>query len=313
MSNKHNEFRSAGTLSSQYATPPVMERSASQSNTVDPAVSYLSGRLDEGYDFMMRVIKHPVAECGEPLVHLEKAAAESGTHVEFSRKPHVLGKPRIYLLRQGQIRGFLQAAAEMNRRGWVLRVEDGYRNREMQKLVGRQPAIFDAILRVVIRELGGRTPSPELMFKRALTLAAQIPKTGTHMSGSGIDMSVLDRSTGLEIDRGAPYLEISELTPMDSPFISASARKNRQEITGIMSRAGFIEYPYEFWHYNSGDAYESVLRGWSSPAIYGAVDWNPDTGVTESIPDPDRSLNDLDEIKAEIDAALLRIKTTGNC
>ncbi|MCX6986193.1 MAG: hypothetical protein NT118_15805, partial [Lentisphaerae bacterium] len=117
-----------------------------------------------------------------------------------------------------------------------------------------------------------------------------------------MDMSVLDRSTGLEIDRGAPYLEISELTPMDSPFISPSARKNRQEITGIMSRAGFIEYPYEFWHYNSGDAYESVLRGQSSPAIYGAVDWNPDTGAMESIPDPNLPINDLDEIKAEIDA-----------
>ena len=298
---------------SQYAMPPVMGKSASQSNIVDPAASYLSVRLDEAYEFMMRVIKHPVVECGEPLVHLEKAAAESGTHVEFSRKPHVLGKPRIYLLRQGQIRGFIQAATEMNRRGWVMRVEDGYRDRIMQKLVGRQPAIFDAILRVVMRELCGQIPSQEFMFKRALTLTAQIPKTGTHMSGSGMDMSVLDRSTGLEIDRGAPYLEISELTPMDSPFISPSARENRQDITGIMSRAGFIEYPYEFWHYNSGDAYESVLRGQSSPAIYGAVDWNPDTGVMESIPDPNLPLNDLDEIKAEIGASLLRIKTTGNC
>ncbi len=260
----------------------------------------------------MRVMKYPVAECGEPLVNLEQATAESGVHVEFSRKPHALGMPRLHLLRQGQIRGFLQAAAEMNCCGWIMRVEDGYRNRIMQKFIGCQSAIFDAILQVVIREFGGKTPTPEHMFKRTLTLVAQIPKTGTHMSGSAIDISVLDQATGLEIERGAPYLEISELTPMDSPFISPVARKNRLEITDIMRRAGFIEYPYEFWHYSSGDAYECVLSGQSTPALYGAVDWKPDTGKTESIPEPNCPLNSLDEIKAEIEASLLRIKGKNN-
>lgn len=300
MSNNHNKQLS------------VADERISQSYAVNPAAPYLTGRLDEAYEFMMLVMKHPVAECGEPLVHLEQASIESGVHVEFSHKPHALGISRLHLLRQGQISRFLQAAAEMNRRGWVMRVEDGYRNRIMQKFIGRQPAIFDAILRIVIRELRGQIPTQEFMFKRTLTLAAQIPKTGTHMSGSAVDISVLDQATGLEIDRGAPYLEMSELTPMDSPFISSSARENRQEITGIMRRAGFIEYPYEFWHYNSGDAYESVLCGRSSPAIYGAVDWNPNTGCTESIPDQNRPLNDLDEVKAEIEASILRIKATDN-
>ncbi len=279
-----------------------------QPHIADPAVSYLSGRLDQAYEFMMQVIEHPVAECGEPLVGLERAAADSGVNVAFSRKPHALGKPRLHLLRQGQIGGFLRAAAEMNRRGWIMRVEDGYRDRVMQKFLGRQPAIFDIILRMVVRELGGLIPDPELMFKRVLTLVAQIPKTGTHMSGSAVDISVLDQATGTEVDRGAPYLEISELTPMDSPFISPAARENRLEITSIMRRAGFVEYPYEFWHYSSGDAYESVVCGRSTPAIYGAIDWNPDTGCTSPIPDSNLPLNDLDEIKAEIEASILRAR-----
>ncbi len=189
-----------------------------------------------------------------------------------------------------------------------MRVEDGYRDRVMQKFLGRQPAIFDIILRMVVRELGGLIPDPELMFKRVLTLVAQIPKTGTHMSGSAVDISVLDQATGTEVDRGAPYLEISELTPMDSPFISPAARENRLEITSIMRRAGFVEYPYEFWHYSSGDAYESVVCGRSTPAIYGAIDWNPDTGCTSPIPDSNLPLNDLDEIKAEIEASILRAR-----
>ena len=44
----------------------------------------------------------------------------------------------------------------------------------------------------VIWELDGQTPDADFLFKRLLTLVAQIPKTGTHMSGSAIDISVLD-------------------------------------------------------------------------------------------------------------------------
>ncbi len=276
-------------------------------NVVDPAVSYLSKRLDEAHEFMMQVMNYPVAECGEPLVCLERVVADSGVHVEFSRAPHALGRPRLYFLREGQIYGFLKAATEMNHRGWVMCVEDGYRDRTMQKFIGLDPSVFDTILRMVLRELGGQIPTPEHMFKRVLTLVAQIPKTATHMSGSALDISVLNQSTGLEVDRGAPYLEMSEITPMDSPFISSTARKNRQEITSIMRGAGFVEYPYEFWHYSNGDAYEGILCNKSSPALYGAVDWNPDTGQTKCIPNPELQLNNLDEIKTEIDAAILRI------
>lgn len=275
------------------------------------AESYLSEQLDEAYEFMMQTISYPVAECGESLISLERVVADAGVEVEFSRKPHALGLPRLYLLRKGQINGFLQATAEMNRRGWVMRIEDGYRSRDMQKFIGLDPSVFDVILRMVIKELRGQIPMPEHMFKRTLTLVAQIPKTGTHMSGSAIDISVLNKSTKLEVDRGAPYLEISELTPMSSPFISQVARGNRQEITAIMRRAGFVEYPYEFWHYSNGDAYEGVLFGQSTPALYGAVDWNPDTGQTKCIPNPELPLNSLDEIKNEIAKAILRIEDCG--
>ncbi len=272
------------------------------------AVSYLSEQLDEAYEFMMKAMRYPVIECGEALVCLEQATAQAGVDVKFSRKAHVLGLPRRYLLREGQIRAFLQAAAEMNRCGWVMRVEDGYRNLDMQKFIGLEPVVFDAILQMVIRELGGRVPTPEHMFKRLLTLTAQTPKTGTHMSGCALDISVIDRKSGLEMDRGAPYLEMSELTPMNSPFISLTARENRRKITAIMREAGFVEYPYEFWHYNSGDAYESIIRNQSAPARYGAVYWDPASNKTTPMPNPELPLNNLDEIKTGIDAALLRSK-----
>lgn len=269
--------------------------------------AYWTSQLDEAHDFMTRVLAFPVRECGEKLVPLALAATGAGVEVTFSARPHVLGLPRCLVLRQGQINGFLRAAQAMNQRGWVLNVEDGFRTRTMQKHIGRTPAVFEAILRKVTWELEGWTPDPAFMFKRLMTLTAQMPKIGTHMSGSAVDISVLDRVTGRELDRGGPYLEMSERTPLASPFISAEAKRNREAITAIMADAGFVAYPYEFWHYNSGDAYECILRGIPGPANYGAVDWDPETGTLTPIADPAAPLNDLAEIESEIQASLRRL------
>jgi D-alanyl-D-alanine dipeptidase len=268
--------------------------------------SYWAGQLDEAHAFMMRVMECPVAECGEPLASLVDAAREAGVEAVFSKRPHVHGLPRRYVFREGQIARFIDAADRLNRRGWVMRVEDGYRDLATQKSLGLQPFVFDSVLRAVTWELGGRTPDPAFLFKRLLTLVAQIPATGTHMTGSAVDISVLDRKTGEEVDRGAPYLEISEHTPMDSPFVSLQGRHNRHAITAIMRESGFVEYPYEFWHYSVGDVYEQCLRRTGRPARYGAVGFDAATGRVTPIENPRKPLNSLEEIRAEIRAALDR-------
>ncbi len=270
--------------------------------------AYWSEQFDAAYHFMFdTVLPYPVAESGEPLVSLQDAARAADVTVQFATRAHVRGLPRLFYLRDGQIPGFIGAAAEMNERGWLMRVEDGYRTAEMQKYLGRTPEVFDAVLSTVMWELDGRLPSPEFMFRRCSALVASVPKFGTHMSGSAIDISVmrLDHPEQ-EIDRGAPYLEMSALTPMASPFVSEQAQHNRREITALMRRHGFVDYPYEFWHYSSGDAYEQVLLNTGRPAIYGAVSWDAASHAVTPLPQADLPLNSHAEIRAEIDAALAR-------
>jgi hypothetical protein len=263
--------------------------------------------MDQGHAFMMRALEHPVRECMEPLVSLRQLASDAGVEVAFSDRPHVQGLPRLYVLRQGQAAGFVGAARDFNRRGWVMRVEDGFRSRVMQKHIGRQPLVFDAVLAKVIWECHGATPDPDLFFRRVLTMVAQFPKCGTHMSGSAIDISVLRRGSGQEVDRGGPYLEMSELTPMDSPFVSDEVRHNRQAITQIMRANGFVEYPFEFWHFSSGDVYEPLVLGRDEPGRYGAVDYDIAGNTIHPITDPRQQLNSLAEIQAEMHAAMRRL------
>ncbi len=256
--------------------------------------------MDAAYDFMLKIQSWPLAEGGEAMTSLPEAAKRAGLRVLFSELPHVRGLPRLFFLRRGLIEGFLGAAAEMNARGWVLKVEDGYRTREMQKYNALRPEVFPLVLSRTRWEVGGVEPSPDLLRRRLAALIAMNPRVGTHCIGSAIDISVLTIDGSEEIDRGAGYLEISELTPMDSPFVSQEARSNREEITALMARHGFSTYPFEFWHYNAGDAYSALLSGRGGAARYGPVDLDPSSGLTTPITDATVPLNSEEDIAAMI-------------
>ena len=228
----------------------------------------------------------------------------------FSANKVAGGFDRIFALREGLINDFIGIARDMNDRGWVLKVEDAYRTREIQRGLGRLQSIFDTILQRVMWERGGQRPSADLMFRRITALVATCPKIGTHMSGSAIDISVLRREDGAELDRGGPYVELSERTPMHSPFVSAEARRNRDAITALMADHGFVAYPYEFWHYSKGDAYYEQLTGSGKPARYGAVVLDPRTGRTTPIPEPTKPLHTTEEIRGQIEQALQRLNAT---
>ena len=271
--------------------------------------AYWTQQLEAAYAFMFEsILPYPVVECGEPFVSLREAAAQADVVVAFSSLKHVNNLDRLFYLREGQIPNFLGVAKKMNELGWVLRVEDGYRTREIQKYLGLTPKVFDAVLQRVMWELEGKVPSPEFMFRRCSALVATVPKFATHMSGSAIDISVMNRNDpALEVDRGGPYIELSELTPMDSPFVSGVGQRHRNQITALMRDCGFVEYPWEFWHYSSGDAYDQFLRKTGKPAIYGAVDWDPVTNIVTPMADATAPLNSEEEIRAEIEAALQRL------
>jgi D-alanyl-D-alanine dipeptidase len=273
----------------------------------DARRAYWAEQMDAATAFMQAINDFPVAECGEPVVPLVEAVRAAGVDVRFSARPHVRGLPRLFWLREGLLGDFLACARDLNARGWAMTVEDGFRTVEMQKFLARQPYTFDVIVKRVIWECGGLTPSLELVTRRVNALVASAPKVGTHMSGSAIDISVHRIDNGAEVDRGGPYIEMSERTPMPSPFVSDAARANRVAITELMARHGFVAYPWEFWHYSSGDAYDQFLRRTGKPALYGPVDWDPVTGAVTPLERPDEPLNSESEVRAEILAALDRL------
>ena len=258
--------------------------------------SYWIDQMDAAYAFMQTIMGLPLAECGESLAPLREIASGGGVEVEFSTSKIGGTHDRLFYLREGLVDDFVGIARDMNDRGWILRVEDGFRTRQMQRDLAREKRVLNVILKKLRWELEGRSTTAAHAHRRLTALIATCPKIGTHMSGSAIDISVLSGDTGAEIDRGAPYLEMSELTPMESPFPPDQARRNRQEITEVFARRGFVAYPYEFWHYSKGDALQAYLAGSREPARYGPVDRDGETGRTSPIERPTEWLNSPEEV-----------------
>lgn len=271
------------------------------------ARAYWRGQMEAAWRLMDECLRQPVQECGEPLADLRSAAESAGVPLRFSTTPVLPGTPRLFYLRAGLVAPLLAAARACARRGWLLKIEDGYRTRAIQTGLGREPRLFDAVYELCCWETGGREPDADLMGRRLAVLIATRPKIGTHMSGSALDLSVLDAASGREVDRGGTYVDFSLRTPMASPYVSAEARRNRAAITALLAESGFVAYPFEYWHYSQGDVFAACLNPGAGPVRYGAVDADlAGSLAVRPIPRPGDPLQPPEQIAASLAAARAR-------
>jgi D-alanyl-D-alanine dipeptidase len=271
--------------------------------------AYWADQMEQGYAIVQKLITFPVNECGERFASIPDAAAAANVEMLFSTSKIAGDLDRVFFLRESLVRDVITIGREMNERGWILKIEDGFRSLDMQRQLVRKPSVFDTVLKKCIWELGGDIPTTEMMFRRAIVLTANMPKIGAHMSGSAIDISVFRRDDGTEVWRGYPYLEMSECTPMRSPFVAPEHVATRLEIAAMLEQHGFIHFPFEFWHFDKDDAGMHLLTGNHAPCRFGPVNWDPRTNEVTPVSDPLALLNPLPVIENEIVAALERVRT----
>ena len=84
------------------------------------------------------------------------------------------------------------------------------------------------------------------------------PEKGSmHNFGMAVDLSLLD-SNGRELEMGTPFDSFEEESRPDREevFISngrltQAAHENRLLLRKVMTEAGFLQLPHEWWHYNA--------------------------------------------------------------
>ncbi|MDD5727829.1 MAG: M15 family metallopeptidase [Victivallales bacterium] len=269
---------------------------------------YWTEQTRQAYDFLQGTLAWPVKECDERMVSLRQAVKSARLTVIFSTSKFAGKFEKIFFLREGLIAPFLDAAREINNRGWFIKVEDAYRSGSMQQYFGVQNFILDSVLKKIIWANDGKLPSPETVTHCLSAFAAACPGSSTHMSGGTLDISVCSAGSLCELDRGCKYQEISENIFLDPPYLSVKARKNRREIRNIMEKHGFANYAYGIWQFNSGNACAEKLFNSGKTARYGAINFNPANDSMTAIENPAAPLNQPAHVQEKIESVLKRLK-----
>lgn len=120
-----------------------------------------------------------------------------------------------------------QAIANANSLGYQLKIFDAFRPTEAQEI------------------LWTSFPDPNYVAD---------PKKGSlHSRGIALDLTLIDRATGEELEMGTPFDDFRKEAHHFAPNISTQAKHNRFLLMGIMLSAGWSRIKTEWWHYQHPD------------------------------------------------------------
>jgi D-alanyl-D-alanine dipeptidase len=89
--------------------------------------------------------------------------------------------------------------------------------------------------------------------KRDLFKQGYISDRSAHSRGSTVDLTLVRRADGRELDMGSPFDFFSPKSWPSDTSVSAQAQKNRALLAAAMRRGGFRPYDKEWWHYTLAD------------------------------------------------------------
>lgn len=92
---------------------------------------------------------------------------------------------------------------------------------------------------------------------------------GGHQTGGAVDLTLCNIS-GTEYDMGSTYSATTPTIKTNNKKITITQRKNREILKMCMEKAGFKNYPNEWWHYCYGDRMWSAYSS-KKECFYGLV------------------------------------------
>jgi len=85
--------------------------------------------------------------------------------------------------------------------------------------------------------------------KQHLFKEGYIAARSGHSRGSTLDITLVDRYTGKELDMGSPWDFFGKESWVENNKLTAQQRANRMLLQTIMLKNGFSHYPKEWWHF----------------------------------------------------------------
>ena len=147
----------------------------------------------------------------------------------------------IALLTIEAARALKSVSNEMNVQGYRLKVFDAYRS-----VCAVKHFVLWGIEDQDLRMKPFFYPDLE---KQELFNKGYIAKQSGHSRGSTVDLTLLNMTTGREVDMGGPFDFFSELSHPDYRDITEEQYNNRMMLQQVMVRNGFEPIDCEWWHF----------------------------------------------------------------
>ena len=193
--------------------------------------------------------KHTV---GDKTAIIEVSESETKpTLIELDKNKYIQDAKCEYFELRSIIVKKLDIASSLLPLGYKFKIFETYRSLEKQKLFWEKELI----------KLRQQYPnwSQEKLEEKANDGIANPYKIGSgHQTGAALDLTIC--KDGKELDMGTPYLDTNNSkTPTLSQGLSEQQIKNRSLLYFLMSVAGLVNYPLEWWHYSYGEQEWAVI------------------------------------------------------
>ena len=142
-------------------------------------------------------------------------------------------------------RALKSVANEMNVQGYRLKIFDAYR-----PLCAVKHFVLWGIEDQDIRMKPYFYPD---LQKQELFSGGYIASRSSHTRGSTVDLTLLDMTTGKELDMGSPFDLFSGISHPDSRQVTDEQYANRMTLQSVMVRNGFEPIDCEWWHFTLKD------------------------------------------------------------
>ncbi|MEK7635849.1 MAG: M15 family metallopeptidase [Patescibacteria group bacterium] len=195
------------------------------------------------------LIKIPVKDNGEKLTDIKSICSNISINIDpKSQRVEKLPFDTCYL-RIGVTKRLCRAQ-KLLPNGFRIMIWSGHRAMKIQKKL-----YFDQF-----RKFKKQYPNwPKEKIKQETDkFVAPIEIMPPHTTGGAVDCTIIDIH-GRQLNMGTAIDNFTKRSYTNSKVISKEAKKNRLLLINIMTKAGFVNYPPEWWHWSYGDRYWAAV------------------------------------------------------
>jgi D-alanyl-D-alanine dipeptidase len=221
----------------------IIGKCGSIKRKVIPVLVILVFILLIGYLYHSETTSHPA----EGFVYVHDLIPDAEYDIRYYGNNNFLGrrvdgyeKPVAILTREAAY-ALKAVSDELEPQGYALKIFDAYRPQKAVDDFIRWAGDPEDIKMKAIYY-------PDYDKKDLFALGYIAEKSG-HSRGSTVDLTLVDKKTGRELDMGSRYDLLGEISHHGTSLITAEQTANREILRQTMVKHGFRFYYREWWHY----------------------------------------------------------------